>query len=483
MFSRPKTFQTSTIANGKIACRQACVLNQTQADSTNNSLNSRLVCYSPLGGLTTIVLAFPTWGVNTSGVEVALPGTYVVKASIEYPAGTFTQVTFDGASSLTVNPSSPYRLSDTMSVPIPASTVFFVKCFVTWTTADTFWLANQTAGSLSTEWTARGIGLTDQTQTVTALTPTNSAGFGPAVLTIVDTIPKTLGLLGDSICFAPDQPSPIDASKFMERAMRQQIPTINHGISGNSFSAYYVDSHNSRRLMAGRITHLISEYGTNDTFQGGMTLAQMQSNAQSLWFEYLNRGVKVWQATLTPRTTSTDSWATTANQTISSAGAEALMQSFNTWIRANFASLGLTGILEMRHAVDLTDSGKWSVDGVAGSQGAGFCTLTGGAVTAVNLASYILSTASGGTGYPNSSTVTCVVYGYPGETGVLPTITATTNGSGVVTSFNIVTPGSGLLYPPMVAPQGSWTQDGTHPSHRGFNEIIQSTGLAPSWFV
>lgn len=464
-----------------IGAIQQTYLTGALVDTTNNSLNSRAYCVAPPQGLTNLTVAFAGFGANNP--EQFIPGPFTATCAVEYPVGTFTPFTFSGSGSVTVKPSENLFFSDNLSIAIPAGATFYIKTFASWT-AGNFWLTQDVAFTLASEWCNRGTGLSDNTQTATTFSPTGSpaAGLSPWVLTLSG-LPKVLGVIGDSIAFAaPDSPSPIDGSRFINRAMRQQIPVVNLARTGDGFGLYLQQYNGRRQLLLGRVTHLISEYGTNDTF-GSITLATLQAQAQAAWAQYLSRGIKVWQCTLTPRTTSTDNWATTGNQTIVSSAAETLMQGFNSWIRANYASLGLSGYIDMRHAVDPTDSGVWNVDGVAGTTAAGFCTLTAGTVSACSLATYTGANTSNGTGYPLSTTIPCIVYGMPGETGTLPTITANTNGSGSVTGFNVTAAGSNLLYPPMVAPQGQWTVDGTHPNARGFNAIISSTSLGPALFT
>ena len=278
-------------------------------------------------------------------------------------------------------------------------------------------------------------------------------------------------IIGDSIGYSGNDASdPVSCARFMERAMRNVLPIMNLARSGDTFTDYLANPAGRALLLSGRINRLICELGTNDTFAGTTpTLAAMQALATAAWAPFLAAGVKVWQSTLTPRTTSTDGWSTTANQTIVSAAAEALRQSFNAWIIASWATLGLSGYLDYGHAVDPTDSGVWNADGTTGTSAAGFCNLVGGSVSGCTLAQYNIGT-SNGLSYPNSTTVACTVRGYPGETGTLPTITAQTGGTGLVTGFTIISPGANLLYPPMVAPNGAWTVDGTHPNPRGYNE-------------
>lgn len=89
------------------------------------------------------------------------------------------------------------------------------------------------------------------------------------------------------------------------------------------------------RIAAARAcSSAICNYFVNDL--GVYTLAQAQANLVTIW-NLLNvtYGLFVWQTTCTPITTSSDSWATTGNQTLNAqgVGTETIRVQFNTWIR------------------------------------------------------------------------------------------------------------------------------------------------------
>jgi hypothetical protein len=99
--------------------------------------------------------------------------------------------------------------------------------------------------------------------------------------------------------------------------------------------------------------------GTNDV---GRTLVQMQTDLTTIWTALSNRGMKVHAGTIPPGTTSTDSWATTANQT--KKATEATRVAFNDWIRTTPAPLA--GYVETADACETArNSGFWKVNGAA----------------------------------------------------------------------------------------------------------------------
>lgn len=465
----------------RAACRQFSVVNGAIPLTTQNSLNSRMACYAPAtAGIVDLVLTFP--GFEFVNPEAVIPTAYTVTAAVEYPTGVFTPFTVGGSRTLSITPAEAVYSFDPLGLYIPAGQKFYIKCFAQFS-AGNFPLCMLCASNLTSDWTTAGTNVTDHTLDATVLASSSPVvGFSGSVYAKFTTPQKAIGIIGDSVAYAgSDTCDPNTGARYMDRAMRGVVPAINLATAGDTAANFLQQPAGRELLLNNLVDSVICEYGRND-INGGITLATIQSRLQAIWSIFTGYGMKVWQATITPQTTSTDGWSTAAGQTVSNATAEALRLQVNAWIRTNWQALGISGFIDQAWAVDPTDSGKWSADGSSGTYAAGFCTLSAGAVTACTIPVYNGGNNGGGGGYPGSATVACTVRGYPGETGALPTITATTNGSGVVTSFNIISPGSGLLYPPMVAANGAWTGDGTHPNARGYNEIIYFSGLGPTSF-
>lgn len=462
-------------------------------DTTSNSLNSRKLCFAPASSdITDIVLGFPGFGFIVP--ETDFPVSYTVKASVEYPlASTPQQVFFSGATSVTVAPGRRVERSDPLPIHIPAGAQFAVKCYVTWSVGH-FWLTTWTASRMVGEWTTRGTGVSDNTLNTTTLSTTSGlAGFGPIVYAAVRTPTPIVAIIGDSIGTATgDYVDTVVGHNGWGRAMRNEIPFINLCRSGDSYLAGYVLRPEGRNLiLRDAFTHLIWEIGANDLY-GGASAATLEANLQAGINPFLSRGIQCYAVTLTPRTTSTDNWITTANQTVTSAPVEAVRQTYNTWLRTNYASIGLSGYFDLAHAVDPSDTGKWGCD--AGytclSAASGAATLSGGAITSVGFFTYngnssVGSFTAGGAAQP------CVVYPFPGLPGSGATITCTPHSVNAwFASFTVSAGGSLYDYPPMIATKGSWTNDGVHPTTRGVAEIIYQCGgsiggsmIAPETFV
>lgn len=86
-----------------------------------------------------------------------------------------------------------------------------------------------------------------------------------------------------------------------------------------------------------------------------MGAAGMTEETQQLWDDLDAIGLRVWQTTITPRSTSTDGWATIENQTASNLSSTT---TFNEWVRTT--PTPLTGYIEVANTVSSdVNSGIW----------------------------------------------------------------------------------------------------------------------------
>lgn len=470
-------------------------VNTVTAVSGSNTMNCRASCYSPRdASLTDIVLGFP--GFYEALPEANMTTNFTATASIEYPAGTLTQVRFGGATSQVVTAGYPIYYSDPVPLRIPANTQFWVKCFLSWTGGSVaFPLSSYGVCGAATEWATVGTGLSDNTMTTTTLSPTypcppyqQGSGYIPAVFARFSSPVPVLGLVGDSIDDGGGNGDIIESvygGVGFERALRNVVPVLNFARFGETAANWATRPAGRLALTADAITHVLIGYGRND-LDGGASSSTLLSRIRVIADYYLSRGVQVFVRTVTPRTTSTDGFITTANQTVHNAGFEAQRIAYNALVRGSFRSYGWSGIFDVSRVVDPGDVGIWNADtGVTGRQSYGVATLSAGAVASVARPTMSAGSAFGSTGYPASqSALACVVYRTaddPIRSGDA-VVTCATDGSGVVTGFTVVSGGS-YTYPPLVTPQGIWTYDGTHPTTRSYNAMFAGTGLGPSAFA
>jgi hypothetical protein len=471
-------------------------------DSTNNSANARGLQRAEYA-LTDVMLGFPEFTLQGGGAgpELDNPNAYTVVASIEYPIGSTPQRVYfqNGQStSATINPGRGTVFSDPLELNIPAGAYFAVKCFVTWTGSMLF-----PAGASSlifnfpiaglpnqSEWTTRGIGLTDQTLTLTTFTNTTAnQGFGPNVYGRTAPRNVVLGVIGDSIPSGlSDATDSVNASwaRAISRAMRGTIPVFNNTIGGYLQAEFLTRPAGQLSAMRDFVTHVIVELGTND-LSAAASLATLQAQFQAIAEPWILRGNKVFGWPITPHTTSSNHWLDTASQAV--LGFEAIRQGYNAWLRANWPALGLAGLIDAAAALE-TSGGLWNVDvgaalWTAGSGVGLYAVMSGQSVGSIINGGSLSNGTTVGAGYPNNTAGTWFAYPYPGDNGSGANGTLTSNGSGQIlaASTAVTSGGAGYFVPPLINVASALTVDGLHPNSRGWNEIIYRTQLSPALFT
>lgn len=119
-------------------------------------------------------------------------------------------------------------------------------------------------------------------------------------------------------------------------------------------------------------THIINELGNNDP-GNGITFSAIQTFLTNLWRAQktvigpYGKPLGVAQCLLFPRTTSTDSWATAANQTaVTNYGIGQVRDQVNAWILTQVGNGILDIVIDLNQYVeDPSNHGKWLTNGVA----------------------------------------------------------------------------------------------------------------------
>lgn len=321
------------------------------------------------------VLVFPNWYLadftgNTFGKELAVPGTATITAAIEYPVGNFTQVKFGGSTSSTVA-SGGMLTSDPCPITIPDGEFFFVRTFYTNASGvpshGYFNISTSYDGFHSEALTYAALGLSDQTMGGTVIDSGSTGGgsingggytYGPCAILSQTTKPSFL-LIGDSRCEGQYDSYNGDATGNVgeiARSVGQAYAYINCG-RGNGSAAQMVATHTNRVLLAAYVSHVISEFGGAD-LRAGASAATVLGNLQTIWGYFT--GKFVYQSTITPFTTSTDSWATTVNQTQATGSGPRI--TLNDAVRG--LTSGIAACLEVAdQAESARNSGLWKAPG------------------------------------------------------------------------------------------------------------------------
>lgn len=289
-------------------------------------------------------LVFANW-YNAGAAETGSGSAQTIKASIEYPAGTFTVVTFGG--SATGNMATGDTLvSDQVAVDIPAGAQFWSRCFVTSAAAIVY----ETSGSYPGDGFENS-GATDKTTSGT-VTQGSTAGYGPVA--IIDyTTRASVAIIGDSKTRLVTGIGNTWAGEFGEIApsLGRTIACMNLGRSGEAATGF-ITAHTKRVALAAYCSHVVCNYGINDLTIGGSS-ASVQASLTTIRGYFTQ---PFFQGTIAPVSTSTDSWVTTANQTTVASNANRV--AVNTWLRAG--NLG-DGIFDIAGVVESSlNSGIWA---------------------------------------------------------------------------------------------------------------------------
>jgi len=192
---------------------------------------------------------------------------------------------------------------------------------------------------------------------------TNTGSTIPSVVVIGDSISMGLNdnINGDSAGGARNGGD----SKFNRGYIRRAIhgikgyPVLCLGRQAAKIDGNYGANFAKRKVIAAKASSVIlSQSGQNNIADGEATI---ESKLGSAWSDYATLSLPIWQAGLCPGSTSTDSWATLANQTI---GSITLRDNLTTYYQGLVGST-LSGVLTPMDSLSPTppsaDHGKWSL--------------------------------------------------------------------------------------------------------------------------
>lgn len=301
---------------------------------------------------------------NFSSSLGAPGGIATITAAVEY-AGTSYPITWAGSSTLTVNNNMLGVPSDPVSgVSIPSGAEFFVRTFYT-NGAAVVLLSGPSGTAQPSVDTANGEGMvivsTDQTAATGVLSGVADANnvMRPVLITSVG-VRKSFLMIGDSRAHGTsDAYSGTDSLKgTYSRIVGGSYGYANFASPGSAVSSIVTTYASKITILGEFASHIISAVGVNDC-NGGAASATTLGHLATIATWWGADKLK-YLSTLDPWTTSTDSWATTVNQT--PFANEALRLAVNAGIRTGVA--GYTGVLETADVAEGSrDAGKWIVNG------------------------------------------------------------------------------------------------------------------------
>lgn len=317
--------------------------------AAGNSAMSRRAHYAR-GNISSISAVWPGWFVQTGpggfGAELNL-SAYNVYFWVEYPAGVYNLVD----NNLLV-PAGTNTVGSALLINIPDGTKFY-----TWTNwingAPTFGDTTINGVSNTDEFYDSYAGTGTQVPPFGSDTNLRRTTAGPVAL-IGPKGGESIAIIGDSRpAGAHDLADNSTDRGNLARSVGPLHPYLNLAIGGDD-QASFLFSHSFRLALArSYCTHVIDEYGVNMIFNRNVTATNTYAYKQRMRYLF---NKPYLPTSLEPNTSSTDSWATTANQT----NLHPEIANYNTIIRAlpNFVELATS----VSDSVVTTD---WAVNGSA----------------------------------------------------------------------------------------------------------------------
>lgn len=322
---RPKLIHASVPLHDGIAGTRGAILTNLLPSTHQGNSRAGQFARSNMSRLRILCPNFYSTG-TTSG-EIAPGAAMTITASIEYPAGTLTQILFSGIAAGTIADGG-MLLSDfvTLSIPIPCGERYWIRAF----------LQNSAGIVCNATLFFSDIFMGDRFDpgavdlTMTGEIPnTQSVGYYPIVIAPIS-IPSVC-IFGDSI--AAGFSDTIDISGdvgLIARTIGPDFGYYNGGISGED-AVTFAGSSTQRRSVLQYCTHVICEHGGVDLFNGD-TAATLEGHLTSIYT--LFGSTPAFQTTTAPRTTSTNGWIDTGNQTVEAMEAQRVI--FNNALRSSF---------------------------------------------------------------------------------------------------------------------------------------------------
>jgi hypothetical protein len=298
---------------------------------------------------------------NYGGDSTYGPGTY--KAAIEYPAGTITPCTFSGAATGTVAGGTD-AITDPCGPAVPDGATFWVRMLYTNPNGIAY-VTSITMDDLTREQFAFGTGTpVDAVNGGTITTTSGGLWIRPLAL-VAPTTNTSICIIGDSRAEGIAD-AVTDATGDIGEITRSIGPVYGYtdlAVSGESAEAAVTQLANRSRMF-NYCSHVIDEYGIID-----LALAEAPGDIATARTALARMsGKPTYGTTLPAWTTSTDNWATLANQTT-----EYNTNAFNSLVRSGIS--GETGYFDVIAGLDPSDLQKFPVGPAPGT--AFYSTLDG----------------------------------------------------------------------------------------------------------
>lgn len=326
------------------------------SDARYSGCNTRTLHHA-VGWVEQLQLQYANW--RLAPAEQIGASTIYVRAAIEY-AGAFYPVTFNGgAPEATIERGAMVTSDPVAGLLIPGDD-FYVRTLVRVSPGDRWPLVRAVSATDAAEY-----GGADATpdKTLSGTIAAGAAfGYSPAGIIGRQRDPRNaVALVGDSIMVTAASTDAAGNVGWAERALAGRCGIVNIAHGGDTAAAF-VASHRLRAGLLRGVQKAICNYAVND-IAATPNLATIKGYLTAVWTILADAGLQVEQTTITPQSTSTDDWATTANQTpYANSGPASIRTDLNAWIRT--VPPPLSGYKEVADIVETArDSGKWKNDG------------------------------------------------------------------------------------------------------------------------
>lgn len=352
---------TGTSYTGLVATRCKA---PTAGGFTPKSHMARTI-HTARSAITQIGAAFANWYCSGTA-ELPGGGPCTITASVEYPlGGTITRLTFGGSNTGTANDFCTLA-SDLVTLAIPAGAQFAIREYRIYAGAGAVCFTGFTGNSSIGPDSAAGdcyvyTGAVDLTGSSGSFASTDSVSYAPPVAVFGPTTAPCYALIGDSrVEGYQDTPNGNLYVGELARAVGPLRAFTNLAKYGESVSTVAGTGFAQRAAIAAKYcSHIICNYGVNDLFSGTSApqllkyLTGLRQQFPAQWF---------YQTTIDPETTSTDSWATTTNQTTVNSGDETAREQVNNFLRSGIGCFD--GVFDTSSVVESgLNTGKWKAPG------------------------------------------------------------------------------------------------------------------------
>jgi lysophospholipase L1-like esterase len=300
-------------------------------------------------------LVYANHQTTTTG-DVANPDTITIKASIDLGGGVLIPVRFSGKKTIDID-GGGFVTSDEIGINLTKGSTFFVRTYVSvaagkkWVKGSSSWINGE--GKHQAADVTEGGALN--------IVADNGGYYKPIAImgrtSVKKPTTKSALLVGDSIMWGTgDSTTPRDYIGYTQTALYNKRPLVVIARPSETAQGFNVVTNRMFRMqMIKHCGFVVSNYGIND-IRASRTLAQVQNDLLAIWNMFNKMGLPVFQNTITPSTTSTDSWATTGNQTPESSNAVRVQ--VNDWIRT--VPSPLSGYFEIADLAETArNSGIW----------------------------------------------------------------------------------------------------------------------------